>query len=683
MTIYFHSVKKEYFTKTIFTGIRFKLPMLPNEKVGIVGKNGEGKTTLLKMMAGVEETDGGVIKIEPKRAKVFYMASEVIDQITVGTQITRIIEGTNYTNGLQGINPSVPLSGEDRIDSRLHRNDTSESQPETSNQQTSNSSIHSQPSTINHQLLTDLPTTPNTFPPKADQPLAETREPVNSSTMTIETFLLSINPYLYSLKTKITALEKDLHNEISMTLYGELVEQYEKIGGYIWEEKVEALLNKLNLVGKNIETLSGGEKSKIIFAAIQMIEADLILLDEPTNHLDLPTLQELEEYIKKDNKNYVIVSHDQRFLDNVVTKIVNIENTKVKLYLGNYSDYKKQKESDESTYFEEYKDTVREISRLELLAKKIRNRSDKGMTIKTVTGTGIQGKRFKNVQGQSLRIARDKDKMSTHYFNQKLQSKKQDAVIIQKKIDRIHKLAKPKKDWGIKIDFDKEMDSPDIVLKTKGLIRIMTNDGLRMTDKEDNREESKENNSKFYIINSKLTFTFPDVTLLKTERVAIIGPNGSGKSTFAKIVMGIIKPSEGEVVIPESVSVGYYSQTHESLILDRTVLENFLDLEKIIDLEIEIIKNARNYLHQFLFSGDQVLQKASSLSQGEKSKLALAKIIYKNPNFLLLDEPTNHLDIPSKERLEEALMQFQGAMLVISHDRYFMDSVGIQRYVEF
>lgn len=555
MVIYFHSLKKEYFTKTIFSGVRLKLNINAHEKIGIIGKNGEGKTTLLRLIAGIEEKDGGAIKIEPKKTKVFYLSIDFID---------------------------------------------------------------------------------------------------SQRDLYAEDFLLKINSYLFDLKEQLKILESKLKTKEGVEQYGEVLEKFEKVGGYEWEKKIEKVLKDLKLTGKQIKSLSGGEKSRLILASIKMIDADLILLDEPTNHLDIKGLEDLEKFLLTDKKSYIIVSHDQKFLDNIVTTILSIEKTRVKVYPGNYSAYKKQKEAEDSQKSKEYSTFIHEKNRLQNLASDIEKRSEEGITKVVSDLSRAKKKRFTNAQGKSAKVASDRDKMSAHYFNQKLESKRHGAVIVKRRIDRLKRIDKPKRDWGIKVNLPLSDATADFILRTKAV--------------------SIELGSK--------RFEFPDISILNHEKIALIGPNGIGKSTYVKILAGILNDYSGQVSIPESVNIGYYSQTHEGLKLDNTVLENLLNVEIIKDLNTPAVVDARNFLHQFLFTGDQPLQKVRDLSQGEKSKLALAKIIYSNVNFLILDEPTNHLDIPSKERVESALNTYKGTLLTVSHDRYFLESIGVNRYIE-
>jgi ATP-binding cassette subfamily F protein 3 len=165
-------------------------------------------------------------------------------------------------------------------------------------------------------------------------------------------------------------------------------------------------------------------------------------------------------------------------------------------------------------------------------------------------------------------------------------------------------------------------------------------------------------------------FTCPDLEIRRSQRIALLGPNGAGKTTFIKTILGQVKPKQGAVRIGAGVEIGYFAQTHASLNLEATVLDEILSVENLP------IGEARNYLGRFLFSGDDVFKPIGMLSGGERSRVALAKLTLTGANFLILDEPTNHLDILSQEILESVLDAFSGTILLVSHDRYFIDALA-------
>lgn len=172
-------------------------------------------------------------------------------------------------------------------------------------------------------------------------------------------------------------------------------------------------------------------------------------------------------------------------------------------------------------------------------------------------------------------------------------------------------------------------------------------------------------------------FAAPNLQLLRTERAALIGPNGTGKTTFLKTVLGDLEPLSGEVRLGASLRLGYFAQAHEGLNLDNTILDELMSVRRSDGAEMTM-SEARNMLGRFLFSGDDAFKKVGMLSGGERGRVALAKLTLQGANFLLLDEPTNHLDIPSQEILTEALNNFEGTLLMVSHDRYLIAALATQ-----
>jgi ATP-binding cassette subfamily F protein 3 len=211
--------------------------------------------------------------------------------------------------------------------------------------------------------------------------------------------------------------------------------------------------------------------------------------------------------------------------------------------------------------------------------------------------------------------------------------------------------------------------SGNIVLEASGLVL-----GYRNRD-EGMRSEGDDAKTPHPIISSSphRLFTAPNLQLLRTERAALIGPNGTGKTTFLKTVLGELEPLGGEVRLGASLRLGYFAQAHEGLNLDNTILEELMSAHAEMKMS-----EARNMLGRFLFSGDDAFKRVGMLSGGERGRVALAKLTLQGANFLLLDEPTNHLDIPSQEILTEALNNFEGTLLVVSHDRYLIAALATQ-----
>ncbi len=381
--------------------------------------------------------------------------------------------------------------------------------------------------------------------------------------------------------------------------------KYEALDGYSVDYKVKQVITGLEL--NHIENsliceLSGGEKTRLTLAKLLLKNPDLLILDEPTNHLDLVSIEWLEDYLKKYNKAFLIVSHDRIFLDNVCSKIFELENKKLYKYNGNFSDFILQKEMILKGELKRYEKEQEKIKKLEEYIE--RNRA---------------GRMAKQAKGR------------------------------QKILDRIESPTDPIFNPNrMKLKFKAKNSSGDNVLELKNISKTF-----------DNKKVLNNINFKLY----------------KGEKVGIIGKNGIGKSTLLKIITNGLKADSGEVILGSRVDLGYYDQDHQNLYPENTILQE--------------INTSINYTEQylrtvaggFLFTADDVLKKISTLSGGEKVRVSFIKLLQNEPNLLLLDEPTNHLDIYSIEILEDALEQFDGTMLLVSHNRHFLNSVCNTIYI--
>lgn len=381
--------------------------------------------------------------------------------------------------------------------------------------------------------------------------------------------------------------------------------KYEALDGYSVDYKVKQVITGLEL--NHIENsliceLSGGEKTRLTLAKLLLKNPDLLILDEPTNHLDLVSIEWLEDYLKKYNKAFLIVSHDRIFLDNVCSKIFELENKKLYKYNGNFSDFILQKEMILKGELKRYEKEQEKIKKLEEYIE--RNRA---------------GRMAKQAKGR------------------------------QKILDRIESPTDPIFNPNrMKLKFKTKNSSGDNVLELKNISKTF-----------DNKKVLNNINFKLY----------------KGEKVGIIGKNGIGKSTLLKIITNSLKADRGEIILGSRVDLGYYDQDHQNLYPENTILQE--------------INTSINYTEQylrtvaggFLFTADDVLKKISTLSGGEKVRVSFIKLLQNEPNLLLLDEPTNHLDIYSIEILEDALEQFDGTMLLVSHNRHFLNSVCNTIYI--
>ena len=395
-----------------------------------------------------------------------------------------------------------------------------------------------------------------------------------------------------------TAEGEELKSLINQS--AELSSLYEAKNGYEIEYKIKQILTGLELTDEYhnlyLKDLSGGERTRASLAKLLLIEPDLLILDEPTNHLDLVSIEWLEDYLKRYNKTFLLVSHDRIFLDNVCNRIYEIENKKLYKYEGNFSSFILQKEMILKGEIKRYEKEQEKIRKMEEYIERFR--------------AGIKAKQAKGRQKILDRIERTDDPV----FN-------------------------PQR---MKLKFETDGISGDNVLKVKNIEKSFGNKKVL-------------NNISF--------------NLYKGERVGIIGKNGIGKSTLLKIIVDKLKKDSGEVDFGSRVKMGYYDQDHQDLTDENTILQ---EINVSLNLTEEYL---RTLAGGFLFSGDDVLKKVKKLSGGEKVRVSFLKLYMKRANFLILDEPTNHLDIYSIEVLEDALENFDGTMLVVSHNRHFLDSI--------
>ena len=375
--------------------------------------------------------------------------------------------------------------------------------------------------------------------------------------------------------------------------------------GYSIDYLLNQVINGLdltNLKDSLICKLSGGEKTRVSLAKLLLQKPDLLILDEPTNHLDLASIEWLEEFLKKYNKAFLLVSHDRVFLDNVCNKIFEIENMKLHEYSGNFSSFMIQKEMILKGEIKEYEKQQDRIKKLNEYIE--RNRA-----------------------GRMAKQARGKQKLLSH-------------LLVHDNPD----YTPPK----MKLKFEIKNTTSDSVLTLEDVCKNFDNKAL-----------------------------LKDICLkvYKGERIGIIGKNGCGKSTLLKLIANKLPLDSGSIKIAQNAVMGYFDQNVDDLYPENTILK---EINTNINYTQEYL---RSMAASFLFKDEDVDKRIKDLSGGEKVRVSFIKLIQKHPNFLLLDEPTNHLDIYSIEILEQTLSDFQGTLVVVSHNRHFLDSVCNTIYV--
>lgn len=428
---------------------------------------------------------------------------------------------------------------------------------------------------------------------------------------TIYDELLSVKQYILDMEKELRSIEKRMNTadgdelENLMKKYSDLNHRFEMENGYAYKSEITGVLKGLGFSEEdftlNVNTLSGGQKTRVALGKLLLAKPDIILLDEPTNHLDMESIRWLENYLLNYNGAVLIVAHDRYFLDKIVSKIIELDNGVATVFSGNYTDYAAKKAILRNMKLKEYLNQQKEIKHQEDVITKL--------------------KQFN--REKSIKRAESREKM----------------------LDKIEIIDKPQElNDKMNIKLEPNVVSGNDVLTISGLSKSFDDVTL---------------------------FDNIDIEIKRGERVALIGNNGTGKTTILKLINGIIEPDSGSIYLGAKVNIGYYDQEHHVLDPDKTIFDEIRDAYP--DLNNTQI---RNTLAAFLFTNEDVFKYIRDLSGGEKGRVSLAKLMLSNANFLILDEPTNHLDIVSKEILENALNNYTGTVLFVSHDRYFINAAA-------
>ena len=403
---------------------------------------------------------------------------------------------------------------------------------------------------------------------------------------------------------KKRALEKEIaaaSSEEKLALYGRVVDEFERLGGYSFESRIRRVAFGLGFTAedfeKDVHHFSGGQRTRICLAKALLREPDFLFLDEPTNHLDIKMIEWLEGFLSEYAGGVIIISHDRFFLDRVATHILDLSGGTVTAYAGNYSYFQKVHAERQKSLLAAYEKQQEHIKRTEEYIRRYR--------------AGIKAKQARGRESQLRRMERivlPAEKASFSYFA-----------------------------------FHPPAECADRVAELEDVT---------------------------FAFGSRAVFSHLSLLVRKGDGIAIVGPNGAGKTTLLRVLLGELAAQTGRVKIGSRVKIGYFSQQHEGLNPENTLVGE-------LNYDFGIAEDeARKYLGAFLFHGDEVFRRIGDLSGGEQARLAFLKLMLTGANFLVLDEPTNHLDIPAREAVEEALMAFPGTFVVVSHDRYFLDKVA-------
>ena len=427
------------------------------------------------------------------------------------------------------------------------------------------------------------------------------------SDATIYEEVLKVKEALISDEQALRDMEKEMGDvkgrelEALMEDYHKLEEAFDRAGGYRIASDISGTLKGLGFseeeFNKPVNTLSGGQKTRVALSKLLVGTPDMIILDEPTNHLDMNSIIWLENYLLNYKGAVLIVSHDRYFLDRIVDHVVELDCGVCTSFTGNYSDYAAKKEIIRVSQLNAYLNQQRDIKHQQEVIEKLRS------------------------------------------FNREKSIKRADSRAHM--LEKIELIDKP----------TENNNSMQIVLSPRIESGKNVLDVTDLTKAYDHR-----------------LFSDINFSLRRGDHVAIIGDNGTGKTTILKIINNIVSADSGEIKLGTNVCIGYYDQEHHVLHDDKTIFEEISDdFPTLTNTEI------RNMLAAFLFTGDDVFKPIHNLSGGEKGRVSLAKLMLSEANLLILDEPTNHLDITSKEILENALNNYTGTLLYVSHDRYFIN----------
>ncbi|MBP6042209.1 ABC-F family ATP-binding cassette domain-containing protein [Candidatus Saccharibacteria bacterium] len=394
--------------------------------------------------------------------------------------------------------------------------------------------------------------------------------------------------------------------------------------------RVEYALNRVGLDQKalrsQVSELSGGQKTRLAFATILAADPEptALLLDEPTNNLDAEGLAWLEQFIKSFQGEVLLVSHDREFINRVATKIIELDKGKLRQYGGNYDFYKQQKQIEYESKLAKYEKSVEERRRLE----------------KAITA---QSEKSQHTHGHIKRA--DNDKYQRDFFRNRVTVKYgQQAKAIAGRLDQLEVTDKPENSKDYKVTLRGEVPSGKLMLRLDKINKAFDTNVLQDIELE----------------------------IRGNERLHITGGNGSGKTTMLKVASGLVEPDIGEVILGTGISMGYFSQDINGLNHDESALKN---LQSTGAKTTALYREARS----LGLTNLDLQKRVAELSRGQQAKLGFAKLLLDAHHLLILDEPTNHLDIPTREQIEAALQQYNGAILFASHDKYFGNTLRITK----
>ncbi|GGE68367.1 ribosomal protection-like ABC-F family protein [Priestia taiwanensis] len=441
---------------------------------------------------------------------------------------------------------------------------------------------------------------------------------------TAEEMALQANNTYWRSKQKLNEAEQHLtlsQDEQAMDTYQHAYDLFEKSGGYEWEQHVQEELTRMgighDLWTKPFTSLSGGEKTRVQLAGVLALKPAILVLDEPTNHVDYETIVHIEQVLKQYKGTVLLISHDRSFLNSVATAIIELHVDGSRKFKGNYDAYRSQKTFERETQLTLYKKQEQERQHLQEAIAQYRQWFTKAHNSASTRNPFAKKKANKNM---------------TRYKAK------------EKALERLeeNRVDRPKNEAGIHAKFHTASFEAHTLITLKDI-------------------------SFAYDISLLKDISF---TVNRHEKIALLGQNGAGKSTIVKLLTGDLEPTTGDIYYHPTCHIGYFSQELAGLHEDETILDSLLSLPNMTQ------SAARTILACFLFRREDVYKRMKDLSMGERCRVAFVKLYFSGANLLILDEPTNYLDLTTRERIEEALHLYPGAIVFVSHDRYFTDKLA-------
>ena len=386
--------------------------------------------------------------------------------------------------------------------------------------------------------------------------------------------------------------------------YQRAADEYEALGGYGWRSQLQGVLKGLGLGevfwDKPVDTLSGGEKTRLALAKLLLENNDVLLLDEPTNHLDLEAAQWLTDYLARFGGTVLLISHDRYMMDKLCTGVAQIENGKLRFFKGNYTDYCRKLEEELRVVQNQFDRQQEEIRRQRAIIARFR-----------------QFNREKSIRAAESR---------------------------EKALARMELIDAPQQHEDMRLHFACSRVSGGDVFSIRNLSKSF---------------------------GQKTLFQNFNADIRQGQKIVILGPNGAGKTTLLSMLLGLQAPETGEILRGVNVDIGYYEQGQKSFMGEETVMDMvWAGNRRLTQTQV------RSRCAAMLFFGEDVFKPGRVLSGGERARCALCRLSVSGSNTLLLDEPTNHLDMDSREVLEDALERFDGTLIAVSHDRYFINRIA-------